>query len=994
MFTQKDRIWFYVSGLLLFVGFGCIAVDPSKNGFGFLTLWVAPLLLLAGFLIVIPGIVGLSTKKSLGEIFKNDPTRHVTGIFVFLSSFILYLTTLEPTASLWDCSEFIASAYKLQVPHTPGNPLLLLIARLFSMFSFGDVSLVARCINTMSAIFSAATVLLVYSIIIDLGKKMNPSTNSFVLILSAASGSLTLAGTDTFWFSAVEAETYAASCFFLFLLFRMILKGSEYEGEKKQRHAILIFYLAGLSYCIHPMCLLAIPVLPIAWYLETRKANPKNVAFALTAGMAMVLFINRFIAVGIPEVAFAMDKFLVNELSFPFYSGAGVFFLILILAFRFILSRFKALIPYTYCLVFLMIGFLPYLAMFLRSGHNPPIDESNPENLQLVKAYMNREGYPTRPLLFGPYFDAEVIDVESSQPVYYKDLEDYKLAGNISTYKYESNRQTILPRIYSNEPDHIASYQRWTGLKPGERPRFFHNLIFLFRYQLGHMYARYLMFNFAGRESDEQNGAWLKPWDVTVTDNPDHNNKARNQYWMIPLLIGVAGIFFQWRRDPKGFLSTTTIFLMTGAFLVVYLNSTPNEPRERDYIYVGSYVAFAIWIGLGINSLISFLPVASRRYLVLPVFILIPFLVVTENYDDHNRSGRTFQIDNAKNVLNSCAPNSILFTGGDNDTFPFWYVQEVEGYRTDVRVVVLSYLNTDWYIGQLRNEYYESRPFRFALNSEDYRQYGPNDVLYVHEQVKNGINARKFLELLREKHPALRVETKDGDFYHSLPSKRLFVPISSNASAGDSASVLQLEVTGKYLQKNGLAILDLMINNQERPMYFNFTSMTQTGLSLESFLVQEGQVFRFDPIGSQAEDQTTNLEIAYNNLMQKGKYDNLLDANIYFNYEDYELRIINPLKQSFNSIALNLIEANEKEKAKAVLDTAIRYFYQPRFKPSFANLQAANLLLHLGFKDEAEELARALYSYNDYRIKNGNDGEAEIQLRQFAGEILYGKSTD
>jgi hypothetical protein len=801
---------------------------------------------------------------------------------------------------------------------------------------------------------------------------------------AAIGGSLCLACSDTFWFSAVEAETYAASCFFLFLIVLLILKGVNLEGERRTRIAILIFYLSGLAFCIHPMCLLALPVLPVSWYLRDKSLSLKHMLIALAIGIGIVLVINRTIAIGTFELSFFLDRLLVNHLYFPFYSGACLFILMLVNLFRYVLKKFPRSISYTWCCVFLMLGFLPYLMLFIRSNQDPPIDEANPENLQLIKAYMNREGYPTRPLLYGPYFDAEVSGMKSQGAVYYKDSTGYKKAGYISEYEYEQGRETVLPRIYSNDADHISSYQQWTGLKPGEKPTFIHNILFMIRYQLGHMYFRYLMFNFSGRESDVQNSSFLLPWHSMKESNDPYPSRARNQYWMAPLIVGIAGILFQWRRDRKGFLSNATVFLTTGVFLVLYLNSTPNEPRERDYIYVGSYVAFAIWIGLGILFAFQYSPV--KTWALLAISVALPALMFFQNFDDHDRSGRTFQIDNARNVLASCRPNALLFTGGDNDTFPLWYLQEVEGFRTDVRVMVLSYLNTDWYINQLRNKYYESEGFTLTLNRDSYRQYGPNDVLYIQDKFAKGINASRFLQLLDDKHIALRVPTENGDYYHALPSKRLIIP-------GVNNNFVELEASGRYLQKNALAIVDILVSNPDRPLYFNFTSMLQTGLSIEDYLVQEGQVFRFDSAAKVGEN-AVSLTVSYRNLIEQGRYENLLDEDIYFNHEDFELRTIHPLRQAFNSLAFALLREEKNELAGNVMTKALKYLYQPRFKPSAANLQASNILSHLGKKREAAQLAMALYTFNNYEIERGNSGEAEIQLRHFASEILDDLSND
>ncbi|HET9487197.1 MAG TPA: DUF2723 domain-containing protein, partial [Chryseosolibacter sp.] len=607
MFTKNDYILFFTAGLLIFSGFILMAVDPAENGFGILTLWIAPPLLLTGFLMPILGIVGFGNSYEWAiRLWHRKSLKNLMGAVVFVVTFINYLFTLEPTASLWDCSEFIASSYKLQVPHTPGTPLSLLIGRLFTMLAFGDVFKVAWSLNLMSAFFSALTVSTVYYLILFFGDKIFPAGKNhsdYILILSAFSGSLCLAFSDTFWFSAVEAETYGPACFFLVMLVLLILEGSELEEPFRSRRLVLIFYLAGLSYCIHPMCLLALPILPFVWSTKWKIPTLTNTILAVSAGLAIVLIINRFVAIGVFQVAFLFDRFFVNNLNLPFYSGAVILLVFLFFMFRVIVTKYHNARLYAFSVVFLLFGFLPYMILFIRSNHNPPIDESNPQDLALIKAYMNREGYPSSPLLYGPYFDAQISDVRIDKQIYFKGHRSYEIAGSLPEYVYDS-RQTLLPRMYSNDPAHKESYRAWTGLKAHEKPSFADNIHFLFTYQIGHMYLRYLMWNFAGRESDIQNSDWLKPWEELHSQRFEH---ARNQYWMIPLLLGFFGAISQFRKDRKGFVAQAIFFLITGVVLALYLNSPPNEPRERDYIYVGSYIAFSIWIGLGSCSLGIFL---------------------------------------------------------------------------------------------------------------------------------------------------------------------------------------------------------------------------------------------------------------------------------------------------------------------------------------------------------------------------------------------------
>jgi hypothetical protein len=550
-----------------------------------------------------------------------------------------------------------------------------------------------------------------------------------------------------------------------------------------------------------------------------------------------------------------------------------------------------------------------------------------------------------------------------------------------------------LPRMYSNDEDNISVYREWTGLKENESPNFLDNLEFLFRFQLGEMYFRYLLFNFAGRESDVQYSTWLKPWNSL---KGAVSTKARNQYWMIPLLLGFLGSFYQYYKSRKGFLTVCVFFLVTGALLAVYLNAPPNEPRERDYIYVGSFIAYCIWVGLGVIAIGNYGVKYKPILYVLPFISLsIPAWMAYQNFDDHNRSGRTFQIDNARHLLQSCAPNSILFTGGDNDTFPLWYLQEVEGFRTDVRVMVLSYFNTDWYVDQLRTKYYKSDAFKLSLTKKDYLQYGPNDVLYIQESIKEGIDAKKYLQLLHEEHPALRMYSSTGEPYSILPSRSLKLAVeNSGASANirpvkDSArnrvNDITLSVKGNYLTKNTLALIDLVVSNGwQRPVYFNFTSYNQIDLNLKSHLVQEGLVYRLSPFENKSKDVEPDTELMYKNLITNASYGNILRDDIYFNYEDYQARIVEPLRSAFNVLAIGLLSQGKESEAMAVLGQAVQLLYPGHLKPSFSNLQTAEILLSLGESTTADKLSSAVFdsSYLEVTEDLANN-ESATQLSLF-----------
>lgn len=1020
MFARKDYLTFIAAIVLVSIAYLAMAIDPQPNGFGVLTLWISPPLLLAGFVLPAIGITGTEV-ISISRL-RVTTTKHVVGFLVFLIALTIFCFTLEPTASLWDCSEFIASSYKLQVPHTPGTPLSLLVGRIFTMFA-PDKHTVALSLNFSSAFFSSLCVYVVYHIIHHLAirtrnskaERITPSNDSstpavtrnsdVIPVLAAALGSLVLAFSDTFWFSAVEAETYGIACFFLILLVALIIQGKELDGETRERRLILIGYIGGLGYCIHPMCVLALSLLPFYWFSPDGKLFTKRNITLVLSGLFLVFLINRIVAIGTFELAFGADKFLVNNIGLPYYSGAILLLLIFIAVFYWLLKRFPKQRATTWAVVFLFAGFTPYVMLFIRSNHNPPIDETNPEDLPMIKAYMNRESYPSSPLLFGPYFDAQVEDVVAGRRIYHREGGKYASSGTLSEYRYEKNKSTLLPRLYSSDDQHVEAYRQWLNLKPHERPDFADNLNFLFNYQLGHMYMRYLLFNFAGRESDRQNADWLRPWD-SIGDRSMHTSKARNQYWMLPLIAGMLGAAFQWLNDKRGFVTTLTLFLITGLVLALYLNSPPIEPRERDYIYVASFIAFSIWIGLSIAAIGQLQRQQIARPLVVVLTLGLPSLICWQNYDDHDRTGRTLQMDSARNLLGSCQQDAILFTGGDNDTFPLWYLQEVEGFRTDVRVMVLSYLNTDWYINQLRNKYYDSEPFNLTLNRDDYLQYGPNDVLYIQETIKEGIDAKRYLQLLAEKNNALRRQSSTGDYFTILPSKKLLIKRSDDIARADSNftrthahsdapdSDLSLTVTGNYATKSVLAIIDVMISNHwQRPIYFNFTSLNTAGLDLEGHVVQEGLVYRFDPTRSSGDGIAINRDAMYDNLVAKADYSNLHREGVHFNYEDHNLRIISPLRQSFNALAIAYLEAGEADAARTVMQFAVKNLYSAHLYPTFANLEAAELLSAMDDQESASRLLMTLFNCHyqqlTWLLHNGRPIEAiDRVLAQQASRML------
>jgi hypothetical protein len=935
---------------------------------------------------------------------------NITGWLVFLIALITYVITIEDTASFWDVGEFTAVSYKLMVPHPPGAPFFLLLGRMASFLSMGDVHEVAYWINMISVVASAFTILFMFWSITLFSRKLlkikgEISTDQTIAILGAGLiGSLVFTFSDTFWFSAVEAEVYAMSSFLIAFVVWAMLKWELIKDESRaNRWLILIAYVIGISIGIHLLNLVAIPVLGLIYYFKKYPQITRNgVIISLLISGLIVIIINNGIIPGLPLLAGKLEILFVNGFGLPF--GSAIIFLVLLvvggLVYGIVYSHKKAKVILNtglLSLAFILIGYSSYTLVVIRSAYNPPIDENNPEDVMSVVSYLLREQYGSRPLVYGQYFTAETVDQYQGAPVYRKGKEKYVIADHKLVNKYDPKHMTILPRMWSGS--HASTYSDIMGLKPGEKPSFVDNIAYMFKRQMGHMYWRYFMWNFSGRESDIQDASWLSPLAI-FKDVPESikSNRGRNNYFMLPLILGIIGMVFTYYKDPKQFFVILALFFLTGLALILYLNSPPTEPRERDYIYVGSYYAFAFYIGFGVLGIITllsrFLKPAIAGLVAIVLSLAAPIVMASENWDDHDRSDRYFSVDSAKNFLASCAPNAILFTGGDNDTFPLWYVQEVEGFRTDVRVVVLSYFNTDWYIEQMTRPAYESEPFPFSLSKEDYRQGGLNDFLLYdpNSGITGAINLKQYLKLLKENNPQLRYDGRAGSS-HIVPSKHMFLDV-------DTASVLSMGIIPEnmqgmivprmqwsmkksYLEKKDLMALDLIAtNNWQRPIYFNNTSRQGIGLEFRDYLVQEGNAFRLLPVNNQNSDiDIVNTEIMYDNLMHNFFYRELDNPKVYYN-EDYRKFTLNQ-RASFNTLTAALINEGNDERAREVTLKNLELMPDVSLPYDYTSSTTVEYLLVVGEKERAIEMAKILGKRADekvgYYIKNDNNISFELQ---------------
>ncbi|UII33384.1 DUF2723 domain-containing protein [Fulvivirga ulvae] len=913
---------------------------------------------------------------------------NIGGWVVFAISTLVYLITVERTASYWDAGEFIAVSYKLMVPHPPGAPLFLLIGRIFSFFSFGDVTQVAFWINVVSVISSGFTILFLFWTISMLSRKIlkikdtsEMSDGNILMVIGASAvGALAYTFSDSFWFSAVEAEVYAMSSFFTAFVVWAILKWELMEDENRaNRWLILIAYMMGLSIGVHLLNLVTIPALALIYYFKKYKPTPWGIVAALGISGFLIILINNIIIPGLPSIAGTFEIFFVNNLGLPFGSGAIFFGALiitgLIIGIQYSIKQQKVLLNTSLlALTFILIGYSSYAIVVIRSNFNPPIDENNPEDVMSFVKYLKREQYGSRPLLYGQYYTARVVDSEEGEPVYVKGEDEYEIADRNVAYKYDPNHLTLFPRMYSNDPRHIERYMEVTGLSEGEKPNIVDNVTFMLKHQMGWMYMRYFMWNFAGRESDIQDAGWLSPLDA-FEDVPEEiaENKGRNNFFMIPLLLGIVGLLYQYQKNKKDFAFVAMLFFLTGIALILYLNSPPIEPRERDYIYVGSYYAFAIWIGFSVLALGDLLAKYSARKsaaIFSTVLCLTgPALMAAEGWNDHDRDNRYFSVDSAKNFLASTAENAILYTGGDNDTFPLWYVQEVEGFRTDARVVVLSYYNTDWYIKQSMRPVYESETFPYTLTYENYKQNGLNDYLPYEDYKLNSIDVKQFLQLVKKEDKRLRQKYGSTNV---VPSRTFTINIDKNKVRNlgiipegmDSLLVDQMVFSLKRgknaLEKKDLAILDVLASaNWERPIYLNNTSMQQINFDLSRYAIQEGNAYRILPIlNPDPKKDFVNTEVMYDNLMNNFHYRELDNPNVYYN-QDYRNFVLNH-RTSFNTLATALMDKGDKERARKALMFSLEKMPDEAVPYDYTAARTIALLFALGENEKAVEIAQVL----------------------------------
>ncbi|MFA6870915.1 MAG: DUF2723 domain-containing protein [Bacteroidaceae bacterium] len=976
---------------------------------------------------------------------------NLVGWLIFIIASTVYALTVEPSASFWDCPEFITTSYNLEIGHPPGAPFFMLMANLFTQFA-SDATHVAYMVNIMSALMSGGCILFLFWTITMLVKKLVApgkgavSMGNLITILgSGAVGSLVYAFSDTFWFSAVEAEVYATSSLFTAVVFWLILKWEQVANEEhSDKWIVLIAYLTGLSIGVHLLNLLCIPAIVLVYYFKKHpQATIRQSAMALFVAMVIIAAVLYGIVPGIVKIGGWFELLFVNQLGFSFNSGLIVYLLLFIgsiiggiytsfqgkktkwIYLFFLLTialsgtpfyghgttsvlvgvvllsalafyLFTPLVKEKYklnirsihttllCVMMIGIGYSSYALIVIRSSANPPMDQNSPEDIFSLGDYLGREQYGERPLLYGRAYTSTLktkvegryitADIDTIAPVYRQKVKEnatekdqYSVVNHKTKYHYMQNM--LFPRMYSKQ--HASLYENWMTVggktvtyfdevegqpKSVKMPTQWDNVKFFLSYQLNFMYWRYFMWNFAGRQNDLQgngeleHGNWITgiaPIDnLLVGDQsklPDllANNKGHNVYYCLPLLLGILGIFWQANRGNKGIQSFWVVFFlffMTGIAIVLYLNQTPMQPRERDYAYAGSFYAFTIWIGMGVAAvtllLRKYLNETTAAALATAGCLLIPLQMAAQNWDDHDRSGRYTARDFGSNYLMSLPQkgNPIIYTNGDNDTFPLWYNQEVEKNRTDVRVCNLSYLQTDWYIDQMVRPSLDSPGIPIDWQPIEYAQ-GKNEYVPILLEAKD-----KILKIIKEQPEAAKKEFGENPFelktvLNLWVRKRGMIPTDELEITLDKAAIRRsgmlipaalhdsipdkmiISLKGKKaLYKSELMMLEMLANtNWERPIYMATTVGKENHLNLDKYFIQEGLAYRISPFNAESLGASVDSEKMYDNIMYKFKFGNINDPANYL--DETVMRMCQTHRRMFVLLINQLLKEGKKEKA-------------------------------------------------------------------------------
>jgi len=980
---------------------------------------------------------------------------NILGLVIGVVASAVFLMTAEGTVSFWDCGEYIATAYKLQVGHAPGAPTFQLFGALFAQFAGGDVTKIAVCVNSMSALVSGLCIMFLFWSITMLGKKLalrggelNPA-KMIAVFGSAVVGSLAYTFTDTFWYSAVEGEVYAMSSFCTALVFWAILKWDEVSDKNySYRWLIFIGYVIGLSIGVHLLNLLTLPAMVLVVYFRKFKPTNKGIIYALGISFVLVGVILWGIIPNVVKYSSFFERIFTNSFGTGFYVGTIFYFLLLggLLVWGLWYSEKKKkrlLNAGLLSLVFLLIGYSTFLMLPIRSNANPPIDENNPEDGVALLAYLNRDQYGTNPLIYGQYYNTPLTNYADGDPIYVQKyvveadgqpiisyfskqdaekfakeneakygtmriVERYEIGDDRknSVPIYDGDFCSLFPRMWNREGDRIAKYREWAGITTEDfdangRPRkieFSKNLKFFFSYQMWYMYGRYFMWNFVGRQTLNQgmggkrSGEWLSgikfidEFRLGSQDMPQHmKNKGRNTYYFLPFILGLIGMYFQFKKDRNNALIVMALFVMTGIAIGVYLNMYAYQPRERDYAFAASFYAFAIWIGLGVYAIYEW----TKKYFNPTVIaaastvvcMSVPAILAAQNWDDHDRSQRLLTRAIAKSYLDCCAPNAILFTNGDNDTFPLWYLQEVEGYRTDVRICNLSLMGTDWYIDQAKRKAYDGEPVPVRMTKEMY-QMGTRDFLIAVNRIKEPQDLKKVMqEIYKPENNRREAFINTITFYLDVDKEKVLKNGTVTPEFADkivdrlvwklpNASIYQARGmdTTMAVSKAYIAMMDILAhNNWDRPIYYVSTTGDEAFLGLNKYLQTEGLIYRLVPVSFDDEASVStfmaggmNTAVMYDHLMNKYDYSQFADKNIFLS-EDYT-RVASNVKIYFLDLVDALVKEGKMDSAMKAMDRCYEWF--PQEVISYSGLDAFLALMYISTKTEAG-VKKGVKLYND-----------------------------
>jgi hypothetical protein len=886
---------------------------------------------------------------------------NLLGWLCFVIASVTYILTLEPSVSFWDCGEFISCAYRLQVAHQPGYPLFAILGKAFSLLSFGNNAKVPYFTNMMSALASGATIMFLFWTITALGKRMLAKATDevveqgkmFLIMGAGLVGALAFTYSDTFWFSAVETIVFAISSLCTAIVFWAILKWDTHADEPgADRWLVFIAYVIGLSIGIHLLNLLTIPALAMVYYFRrSSKVTTGGAIGALLIGAVILVFVQYFIRGYTIEIAAYFDLFFVNTLGMGFWSGAFVFFFIIIVVLVtgiwWGVKNKKPLVTLSFlCVAFVYLGYSSFAYIPIRATADPDLDNSHPDNAFTLYGYLNRIQYGETPLLYGQYFDAKITDQTEGKTLYRKGKTRYEDAGKQQNYVYDHT--TLFPRMYSSDGQDPQFYREWLQMDDQTPPTFTDNIKWMFSWQIYQMYMRYFLWNFAGRYNDADGQADMYGvdgnWTTGIFDHGKHLPKSvvdANTYtplYALPLIIGLLGCVYQFQKKKRDAFIVLLLFFFTGIAIVLYVNQPSIQPRERDYSYVGSFYAFAIWIGLGVIALaelIQFKKLSAKAAALTATAVCLlaaPVLMASKEWGDHDRSTKMTPHDMAYDYLTSCPPNAILFTYGDNDTYSLWYDQEVEGIRPDVRIVNLSLFTGDWYIQQMQKRMNNSAPLPITMPYDKYKE-GVRDVIYYDNKKLPGYtDLKEVFDFITSDNQAMMEQYQGGQYGNYLPTKNFKLPVNpadvmkNHVIAPDQVSEMATEIDWKYpsnyITKENLSMIDILAhNNWVRPICFTTTIGTENLIGLQQYLYREGFTYRLLPL----KPDTTNHDqldkvnslVMYNNMMTKFRYGNFKHAR-YLDHESTTM-FYPVMVTTFYDLIDGLIKDGHKDLAKNAL---------------------------------------------------------------------------